>query len=123
MKLKVSQILNINEYLKKIIDTEKNVDVLFKFKLLGIMKEFEPTVTNFDFIRNEKIAEYGTKSDDGMVSIEPNTDAHKKFMDELNVILDSEIDVNITKIKATEALEKNVESNYLIGLYDIMEGK
>ena len=55
MKIKLGNILEINNVLKQIIDnTELKIDALFKFKLLGIMKSFEMPVANFDAIRNEK---------------------------------------------------------------------
>ena len=39
MKIKLGNVLEINNVLKSIIDnTELKIDALFKFKLLGIMK-------------------------------------------------------------------------------------
>ena len=60
MKIKLGNVLEINNVLKSIIDnTELKIDALFKFKLLGIMKSFEIPIANFEIIRNEKIKEYG----------------------------------------------------------------
>ena len=56
MKIKLGNILEINNVLKSIIDnTELKIDALFKFKLLGIMKSFEIPIANFEVIRNDKI--------------------------------------------------------------------
>ena len=49
MKIKLGNILEINNILKQIIDnTELKIDALFKFKLLGIMKSFEIPIANFE---------------------------------------------------------------------------
>ena len=81
IKLKLGEVLNLNQILKIIIDdSESKIDSLLKFKLLGIMKSIEPLIQNFEIIRNEKINEYGEKTDDGRVQISvENKDAIKKF--------------------------------------------
>ena len=59
MKIKLGNILEINNVLKQIIDnSDLKIDALFKFKLLGIMKNLEVQIANFETIRNEKIKEY-----------------------------------------------------------------
>lgn len=121
--LKLSELLQLNQTLKLIIDdTGAKTDALFKFKLLGIMKSIEPHVANFEIIRSEKITEYGEKTEDGHVAISPdNTEAIKKFNDDLSKVITSEVSVNIAKLKADEVFDKGVKTEYLIGLYPIIE--
>ena len=53
MKLKVASVIGINKTLKSIIEN-RDIDAVFKFRLLGILKEFEGTVANFDVVNNDK---------------------------------------------------------------------
>lgn len=122
-KLKLSELLHLNQTLKLIIDdTETSVDSLFKFKLLGIMKSIEPYVANFETIRNEKINEYGEETEDGRVGISPdNADAIRKFNEDLSKVINSEISVNLSMLKSDEVFGKGVKAEYLIGLYPVIE--
>lgn len=123
MKIKLGNILEINNVLKSIIDnTELKIDALFKFKLLGIMKNLEIPVANFEAIRNEKIREYGKENEDGNFSISnDNKDAIEKFTKDLNQIIDSDIEVSIQKLKPTDVFDKGLPADYLIHLYLIIE--
>lgn len=123
MKLKLREVLTINQALKAIIDDDKsNVDALFKFKLLSIMKIFENHVANFEIIRNEKIKEYGTENEDGNVQIKmDDTESIEKFNESLKPVLDSDIGISIDKLKAKDVFNKGVKAEYLIGLYPIIE--
>ena len=90
MKMQLKEILVLNDVLKAIIDNDKDlkIDVLFKFKLLGIMKSIEIPVENFDIIRKEKIKQYGKKDEDGNISIPNNDhDTIKKFTEDLNKVI------------------------------------
>lgn len=121
--LKLSEVLNLNQILKNIID-DKNLkmDSLFKFQLLGIMKTFEPYVTNFDVIRNEKVIEYGKKTDDGKASIDQNDkEAMEKFMNDISKVVNGEVTINMAKLKAKDVFDKGLTAEYLVGLYPIIE--
>lgn len=122
-KLKLSELLHLNQTLKLIIDdTETSVDSLFKFKLLGIMKSIEPYVANFETIRNEKINEYGEKTEDGRIGISPDDeDAIRKFNEDLSKVINSEISVNLSMLRPGEVFDKGVKAEYLIGLYPVIE--
>ncbi len=123
MELKLSEVLNMNQTLKCIIDdNKKKIDPLFKFKLLGIMKSIEPHVENFEIIRNEKIVEYGEESEDGKFSVpKDNIEIIKKFSDSLENVLKSNVKVDIQKLKIKEVFDAGVSAEYLVGLYGIME--
>ena len=123
MKLKLSDVLNINHTLKSIVDnTALKVDPVFKFKLLGILKNLENHVTSFEIIRNEKIAEYGKKTDDGKIYIpEDDEDALKKINKDLSSIVETTVSVNIEKLKVSEVFTQGLFSEHLVALYSIIE--
>ena len=119
MKIKLGNVLEINNVLKSIIDnTELKIDALFKFKLLGIMKNIEVPIENFEVIRNEKIKEYGKELEDEngnkSIGIDANDkDAIAKFSEDINKVIDSEIDVNIEKTLEAINLDKKKLGNDL----------
>ena len=127
MKIKLGNVLEINNVLKSIIDnTELKIDALFKFKLLGIMKNLEVPIANFNVIRDEKIKEYGKETEDenGNKSIGisvDDKDAMAKFSKDINKVIDSEVDVSIEKLKAIDVFDKGLPTEYLVKLYPIIE--
>ena len=127
MKIKLGNILEINNVLKSIIDnTELKIDALFKFKLLGIMKSFETPIANFEVIRNEKIKEYGKELEDEngnkSIGIDANDkDTIVKFSEDINKVIESEVEVNIEKLKAIDVFDKGLPTEYLVKLYPIIE--
>ena len=127
MKIKLGNVLEINNVLKSIIDsTELKIDALFKFKLLGIMKNIEVPIANFEVIRNEKIKEYGKELEDEngnkSIGIDANDkDAIAKFSEDINKVIESEVDVNIEKLKAIDVFDKGLPTEYLVKLYPIIE--
>ena len=127
MKIKLGNVLEINNVLKSIIDnTELKIDALFKFKLLGIMKNFEIPIANFEVIRNEKIKEYGKELEDEngnkSIGIDANDkDTIVKFSEDINKVIESEVDVNIEKLKAIDVFDKWLPTEYLVKLYPIIE--
>lgn len=127
MKIKLGNILEINNVLKSIIDnTELKIDALFKFKLLGIMKSFEIPIANFEVIRNDKIKEYGKELEDenGNKSIGIDTNDKEtvdKFSKDINKVIESEVDVNINKLKPVDVFDKGLPADYLVILYPIIE--
>lgn len=127
MKIKLGNILEINNILKSIIDnTELKIDALFKFKLLGIMKSFEIPIANFEVIRNDKIKEYGKELEDknGNKSIGIDADdkeSIEKFTKDINSVVESEIEININKLKPIDVFDKGLPADYLVRLYPIIE--
>ena len=123
MKIKLGIVLELNNMLKAIIDnTELKIDSLLKFKLLGILKNIEIPVNNFEAIRNEKIREYGKENDEGNIGISADDkESMEKFTNDLNEVINSEVEVNIQKLKATDVFDKGLPAEYLVGLYSIIE--
>ena len=123
MKIKLGTVLDLNAMLKAIIDnTELKIDSLLKFKLLGILKNIEIPVNNFEAIRNEKIREYGKENDEGNIGISADdTESMEKFTNDMNEVINSDVEVNIQKLKAVDVFDKGLPADYLVGLYPIIE--
>ena len=123
MKIKLGIVLELNNMLKAIIDnTELKIDSLLKFKLLGILKNIEIPVNNFEAVRNEKIREYGKENDEGNIGISADdTESMEKFTKDMNEVINSDVEVNIQKLKATDVFDKGLPADYLVGLYSIIE--
>ena len=127
MKIKLGNVLEINNVLKQIIDnSDLKIDALFKFRLLGIMKNLEVPIANFNVIRDEKIKEYGKELEDEngnkSIGIDANDkDAIAKFSEDINKVIDSEVDINIEKLKAIDVFDKGLPTEYLVKLYPIIE--
>ena len=123
MKIKLGIVLELNNMLKAIIDnTELKIDSLLKFKLLGILKNIEIPVNNFEAVRNEKIREYGKENDEGNIGISADdTESMEKFTKDMNEVINSDVEVNIQKLKAVDVFDKGLPADYLVGLYPIIE--
>ena len=123
MTIKLATVLQLNNLLKSIIDnTELKIDSLFKFRLLGIMKNIENPVNNFETIRNDKIREYGKEDEEGNIGIsKEDVDALKKFTEDMDKIVDSDVEINIQRLKASDVFDKGLPADYLVGLYPIIE--
>ena len=123
MKIKLETVLDLNAMLKAIIDnTELKIDSLLKFKLLGILKNIEIPVDNFEAVRNEKIREYGKENDEGNIGISADdTESMEKFTKDMNELVSSDVEVNIQKLKAVDVFDKGLPADYLVGLYPIIE--
>ena len=122
--MKLSDVLLLNNTLKSIIDTDKNlkINALFKFKLLGLMKNLEAPVANFDVIRNEKIREYGKKDENGNIAIsQDDTESVKKFTNDLEAVVNSDVEISIEKLKVKDVFNAGIPAEYLVRLYLIME--
>lgn len=137
--MQVKTVLDYNKIIKSIIDNERNIDALVKFRLLGMCKQFEPIVANFETVREEKIMQYGTTTEDGNTGIIPpirnkfenDEDFEKaqnefeetvaKFTADLNKVLDSEINIEIKKFKPEDIMDAGLPSDYLLAIYDLIE--
>lgn len=122
IKLKVNEVLGLNNTLKSIIDNDKiKINALLKFKLLGIMKSIEYHISNFEHIRNEKIVEYGEESESGVYNIpKDKPEAIENFKKDLEQVLNSETTININILKHDEIFDQGLTSEYLMWLYPII---
>lgn len=135
----INDVLNYNKAIMTIIDNINNIPALVKFKMLGMCKQFEPIVSNFDSIRQDKIRQYSNNKEDGSSGIiMPNKDDFenddeytkavaeyedciKKFTDDIKELLNSEADITVKKFKVDEIMNVGIPSEYLISIYDLME--
>lgn len=135
----IEDVLTYSRVIKRIIDNVPEVNSLTKFKLLGMLKQFEPTVDNFNTIREEKIQKYGSYDSEGRFGIfEPHEEdfetitdfkeAYKNFEEimnnfnkDLDEILHSESDLQIKKIKYTDIIDAGIPADYLMVLYNLIE--
>lgn len=122
IKLKVNEVLGLNNTLKSIIDNDKvKINVLLKFRLLGIMRSIESHITNFEIIKNEKIIEYGEETENGIYQISKNKpESMENFKRDIEQVLDSEVIININILKPGEVFDQGLASEYLMGLYPII---
>lgn len=118
--MKLNDIMNTYSVVSKVIDDYKDLSVKTKFCLLGVLKDLEPTVSNFEQVRNDKITEYGTNND-GEISLTPDNENYDKFRKEMEDLLKSDVEINIRRIKAEDILNSPIDSKYLVGLYDFIE--
>lgn len=120
-KLELYKVINANEILKRIIDNKDfNINCISKFKLLGIMKALEPAVANFEFVKNEKIKEYGKEDENGQVSInaEEEPEAFKKYQEEIQELLSTTVEADT--IKAEDVIDKDIPADALVAIYDLI---
>lgn len=135
----INDVLNYNRIIKSLIDNATDINTLVKFKMLGMVKQFEPVIQNFNTIRDDLIGKYGTENEGGAVGIfEPKKedyesdeefnkaikkyeDTIKSFNEEIESVVNSEADIEIKKFKAEEIMNAGVPSDYLVVLYDLIE--
>ncbi|MDE6169441.1 MAG: hypothetical protein K2G28_13400, partial [Acetatifactor sp.] len=97
------------------------INVLLKFRLLGILRSMEPYVSNFEIVRNEKIMEYGKENEDGGYQIPAeDTDAINRFQSDLEQVLDSDVTVSMELLKPEEIFDKGLKSEYIISIYSLI---
>lgn len=123
IKLKLSEVMDIHTTVRSIIDDSKaKLNVLLKFRLLGVMKAIEPHITNFNIVKNEKIVEYGKENKDGTYQIQKDdTKAIEKFTRDIQQVLDSEVSINVEAFRPDEVIDSGLKSEYLIGLYPLIK--
>ena len=137
--LTVGKVIEYNRIIKAIVDNASDVNALVKFRLLGMCKQFEPIVANFEIIREEKIKQYGTTKENGNIGIfmpvktdfendEDYDKAMKEFEDtvdklnaELDEILKSDSELKLIKFKYTDIIDAGLPSDYLLAIYDLIE--
>ena len=120
-KLELYKVINANEILKRLIENKDlNISCILKFKLLGIMKELEPVVANFEYVKNEKIKEYGKETEDGKISINEDYDpeAFKKYSKDIQELVSTTVEVNT--IKASDVIDKGIPVDALVAIYDLI---
>ena len=132
-------ILKYNDIIKNLIDNATDVNSLVKFKFLGMLKQFEPVIQNYETIRNDLINKYGKSDGNGGVGIflpkkddyesdEDFNNAMKEYdntisnlNNELEKILDEDVEIKIKKFKAEDIMSVGIPADFLMALYDLIE--
>lgn len=135
----VGQILNYNRSIRVIIDNSPDMNALVKYRLLGMLKQFEPAMQNYEEVRNDLIKKYGTVNESGNIGIyypqeedygdkkryeeavKEHEEIVEKFDTALEEILNSESDIVVNKFKYTDIMNAGLSTDYLVVLYDLIE--
>lgn len=122
IKVKLNEAIHMHSTIKSIMDdSEIKLNVLLKFRLLGVMRAIEPHILNFEMIKNEKILEYGRENKDGTYQIQKNdTKSIEKFTEDMKQVLDSEVSISVEPFTPDEVIDKGLKSDCLIDLYPII---
>ena len=136
--MKVKDILHYNKIIRNIIDSGEDINALTKFKMLGMLKQFEPIIENFSIIRDDKIRQYGTPTENGGYMISPPKkesfendadynkaidefeDTIKKFNADIEEVANAEVETKIKKF-GIEIMDTGIPADYLLALYDLIE--
>lgn len=123
LKLKVNEVIGLNNTLKSIIDNSNiKINIVLKYRFLGIMQSIKSHITNYEIIKNEKIIEYGEETENGIYQISNDKpEVIEKFKRDIEQVLNSEVTININMLKPDEVFDQGLTSDYLIDLYPIIE--
>lgn len=107
--MKLYEATNIYEITKGIIENnDSNITSLSKFKLLGIIRSFSGIYTDYDQTRQDLIRKYGEPVLDnegnktGNIEIKKDSENMDKFVEEMNVLRNQNIDVEFTSMTVDE---------------------
>ena len=107
--MKLYEATNIYEITKGIIENnDSNITSLSKFKLLGIIRSFSGIYTDYDQTRQDLIRKYGEPVLDdegnktGNIEIKKYSENMDKFVEEMNILRNQNIDVEFTSMTVDE---------------------
>lgn len=107
--MKLYEATNIYEITKGIIENnDSNITSLSKFKLLGIIRSFSVIYTDYDQTRQDLIRKYGEPVLDdegnktGNIEIKKDSENMDKFVEEMNILRNQNIDVEFTSMTVDE---------------------
>lgn len=107
--MKLYEATNIYEITKGIIENnDSNITSLSKFKLLGIIRNFSGIYTDYDQTRQDLVKKYGEPvlddegNETGNIEIKKDSENMDKFVEEMNVLRNQNIDVEFTSMTVDE---------------------
>jgi hypothetical protein len=107
--MKLYEATNIYEITKGIIENkDSDITSLSKFKLLGIIRSFSGIYTDYEQTRQDLVKKYGEPVLDdegnktGNIEIKKDSENMDKFVEEMNVLRNQNIDVEFTSITVDE---------------------
>lgn len=113
MKLTNIEMSNKLLYLNKVADKTKGK---IAYAIARNIRKISNEVCEFEKIRNDLIAKYGTTDENGISTIKVNTDAYDKFLEEIKEYMYIEHDVDIYKINQEEIFKSELTANEIIWL-------
>lgn len=113
MKLTNIQMSNNLLYLNKIANKTKGK---LAYAIARNIRKISNEVCEFEKIRNDLVAKYGTADENGISSIKVNTDAYDKFLKEIEEYIYIEHDVDIYKISEEEIFKSDLTANEILWL-------
>lgn len=107
--MKLYEATNIYEITKGIIENkDSDITSLSKFKLLGIIRSFSGIYTDYDQTRQDLIKKYGEPvldkegNETGNIEVKKDSENMDKFVEEMNVLRNQNIDVEFTSMTVDE---------------------
>nr|DAG69174.1 MAG TPA: Protein of unknown function (DUF1617) [Caudoviricetes sp.] len=107
--MKLYEATNIYEITKGIIENkDSDITSLSKFKLLGIIRSFSGIYTDYEQTRQDLVKKYGEPVLDkegnktGNIEIKKDSENMDKFVEEMNVLRNQNIDVEFTSMTVDE---------------------
>lgn len=107
--MKLYEATNIYEITKGIIENkDSDITSLSKFKLLGIIRSFSGIYTDYDQTRQDLVKKYGEPVLDnegnktGNIEIKKDSENMDKFVEEMNILRNQNIDVEFTSMTVDE---------------------
>jgi hypothetical protein len=92
MKLKLDRIIQSKQSLEVLMKQE--FPIVISFKMAKNLKLISEELKVFEEAKNKAITNYGTEKD-GHISIAQNSKEHKKYIEEMNELLNTEIDLDL----------------------------
>lgn len=107
--MKLYEATNIYEITKGIIENkDSDITSLSKFKLLGIIRNFSGIYTDYEKTRQDLVKKYGEPVLDdkgnktGNIEIKKDSENMDKFVEEMNVLRNQNIDVEFNSLSVDE---------------------
>ena len=107
--MKLYEATNIYEITKGIIENkDSDITSLSKFKLLGIIRSFSGIYTDYEQTRQDLVKKYGEPvlddkgNETGNIEIKKDSENMDKFIEEMNVLRNQNIDVEFTSMTVDE---------------------
>ena len=137
--MKLVDAIKIYSAVKGIVEDDFNVDVTLKYKLLGVVRAISPAIEDFENLRNEYFIQNGEQLEDGSIVIKKpkeedfdNEDSYNDALKEYDrkieyikkqtdKLLNSDVSINIPKLKKDEVFNCGISVERLSELYEIIE--
>lgn len=117
IKVKLGQIIKSKDSLIEL--SKQKLPIKISYLLAKILKECDKELNFFEEERQKKIKEMGIENDKKEIAI-PD-EKIKDFVEELNVLGNTDIDLNFDKLKIIDLENVNIESTHLLSLDWLIE--